>query len=192
MIGSAERKPMRQDWAGPVKNEKSPAKSQAHFSCPPAQKNSQRHGKKRRHDGPRKIERIFTYWRQHSSKRHDQVIERRGRVRRSSVWKIFEIMSPDNRARVFEANACASHPRIAIGINEIDLAAEEDVTVIRAPRDNNQHADENDFRQEGEAPPHAAIIFCHFERICQPGSDRGISNYSALEKGLEISRPRST
>src|SRR5437016_2655064 len=101
-------------------------------------------------------------------------------------------MSPDNCPRVFEANPRASHPRIAIGINEINLAAEEDVTVIRAPRDKNQHADENDFRQEGEAPPHAAIIFCHFERICQAGSDRGISNYSALEKGLEISRPRST
>jgi len=56
---------------------------------------------------------------------------------------------------VFEANARACHPRIAIGINEIDLAAEEDVTVIRTPGDENQRADENDFRQEREAPPHA-------------------------------------
>ena len=35
-----ERKPMRQHWARPVKNEKSPAKLQAHFSCPPAKENS--------------------------------------------------------------------------------------------------------------------------------------------------------
>jgi hypothetical protein len=64
-------------------------------------------------------------------------------------------MSPDNRARVFKANARARHPRIAIGINEIDLPTEEDVTVVRAARDKNQRADENEFRQEREAPPHA-------------------------------------
>jgi hypothetical protein len=64
-------------------------------------------------------------------------------------------MSPNNRARVFEANSRACHPRIAIGINEIDLPAEEHVTVIRTPCDENQCADENDFRQEREPPPHA-------------------------------------
>ncbi len=148
---------MGQHWARPVKNEKSPAKSQAYFSCPPAKKNSQRHGKERRHDGPRKIERILTQRYQGGSQHHDQVIERRGRVRRSSGRKIFKIMSPDDRARVFEANARACHPRIAIGINEIDLAAEEDVTVIRTPGDENQRADEIDFRQEREAPPHASF-----------------------------------
>jgi len=63
-------------------------------------------------------------------------------------------MSPDNRARVFEANSRACHPRIAIGINEIDLPAEEHVTEIRTPRDENQCADENDFRQERDPPPH--------------------------------------
>src|SRR2546430_5244685 len=155
MIGSAERKPMRQHWARPVKNQKPPAKSEAHFSCPPAKKNSQRYGKKRRHDGTRKIERIFTQWHQSRSKRHDQVIERRGRVRRSSARKIFKVMSPDDRSWVFETNARARHPRVAIGINEIDLAAEENVTVIRTPCDKNQNADENDFRQKREAPPHA-------------------------------------
>ena len=76
-------------------------------------------------------------------------------MRRSSVRKIFKIMSPDNRARMFETNARAGHARIAIGINEIDLAAEEDVTEIRTPCDKNQNADENDFRQEREAPSHA-------------------------------------
>ena len=64
-------------------------------------------------------------------------------------------MSPNNRARVFEANSRACHPRIAIGINEIDLPAEEHVTVIRTPCDENQCTDENDFRQEREPPPHA-------------------------------------
>ena len=63
-------------------------------------------------------------------------------------------MSSDNRARVFEANPRACHPRIAIGINEIDLPAEEDVAVIGAPCDKNQRSDENDFRKEGQPPPH--------------------------------------
>jgi hypothetical protein len=76
-------------------------------------------------------------------------------------------MSPDNRPRVFEANPRASHPRIAIGINEIDLAAEEDVTVVRTPCDKNQCADENNFRQEGEAPPHAHISNSH-SAFCNP------------------------
>jgi len=58
-------------------------------------------------------------------------------VRRNSLRKIFKIMSPDNRAWVFEANPRTCHPRIAVGINEIDLASEEDVTVIRAPCDKN-------------------------------------------------------
>ena len=157
MIGPAEGKPMGQHWARPVKNEKSPAKSQPHFSRPRAEKNSQRDGNERRHDGTRKIERIFTQWRQRRRQRYNHVIERRSRMRRSSARKIFKIMSPDDRARVFEANARACHSRIAIGINEIDLTAEEDITVIRAPCYKNHRADENDFRQEGEAPPHASF-----------------------------------
>src|SRR4029077_5638879 len=92
---------------------------------------------------------------QRDSNRHDQIIERRGGVRKCSLRKILKIMSPDDRARVLEANPRACHPRIAIGINEIDLPAEEDVTVIRTPCDENQCADENDFRQERELPRHA-------------------------------------
>ena len=76
-------------------------------------------------------------------------------MRKCSLRKILKILSSDNRARVFEANSRACHPRIAISINEIDLPAEEHVTVIRAPCDENQCADENDFRQEREPPPHA-------------------------------------
>ena len=51
-------------------------------------------------------------------------------------------MSPDNRAGVLKTNARARHPRIAIGINEIDLPAKEDVTVIRATRHDDQRADD--------------------------------------------------
>ena len=76
-------------------------------------------------------------------------------MRKSSLRKILKVMSSDNRARVFEANSRACHPRIAISINEIDLPAEEHVTEIRTPCDENQCTDENDFRQEREAPPHA-------------------------------------
>jgi hypothetical protein len=64
-------------------------------------------------------------------------------------------MSPDNRARVFKTNPGPRHSRIAIGIDKIDLPAKKDVTVIRAARDQNQRADENDFRREREPPPHA-------------------------------------
>ena len=76
-------------------------------------------------------------------------------MRRSSFRKILKIMSPDDRARVFEANPRAGHPRIAVGISEINLATKEDIAVIRTPCHQNQCADENDFRQEREAPPHA-------------------------------------
>src|SRR5947209_19190593 len=86
-------------------------------------------------------------------------------MRRSSVRKIFKIMSPDNRARMFETNARAGHARIAIGINEIVLAAEEDDTEIRTPCNKNQNADENDFSQEREAPPH--VPFKSANRIPQ-------------------------
>src|SRR5205814_8841149 len=147
--GTAEGKPRSKHRTHGVKNEKSTAKSQLHFSRPRAEKNSQRDGNERRHDGTRKIERVFTQWRQRHRQRHNQVIERRSRMRRSSARKIFKIMSPDDRARVFEANARACHSRIAIGINESDLTAEEDITVIRAPGDKNQRDDDDDFGQDG-------------------------------------------
>ena len=76
-------------------------------------------------------------------------------------------MSPDNRARVFEANSRTCHSRIAIGINEIDLSAEEDVAVIRTPCYKNQNADENDFRQEREAPPHVSFLFRNLQSEIQ-------------------------
>ena len=76
-------------------------------------------------------------------------------MRRSSDREIFKIMSPDNRARVFKTNPGPRHPRVAIGIDKIDLPAKKDVTVIRAARDQNQRADENDFRRERQPPPHA-------------------------------------
>ncbi len=103
-------------------------------------------------------------------------------MRRSSVRKIFKIMSPDNRARMFETNARAGHARIAIGINEIDLAAEEDVTEIRTPCDKNQSADENDFRQEREAPPHAP--FKSAIRIPQSEIFMGPPGFEPGTKGL--------
>ena len=76
-------------------------------------------------------------------------------MRRSSDREIFKIMSSDNRARVFKTNPCPRHPRVAIGIDKIDLPGKKDITVIRAARDQNQRADENDFRREREPPPHA-------------------------------------
>ena len=123
-------------------------------------------------------------------------------MRRSSLRKILKIMSPDNRARVFEANSRACHPRIAIGINEIDLPAEEHVTEIRTPCDENQCTDENDFRQERDPPPHAPFksanripqseIFIECIRgwsleVCYVLlSDRGGPVAQRLEQGLII------
>ena len=78
-------------------------------------------------------------------------------MRRSSDREIFKIMSPDNRARVFKTNPGPRHSRIAIGIDKIDLPAKKDVTVIRAARDQNQRADENDFRRECAAAAARAI-----------------------------------
>jgi hypothetical protein len=127
-------------------------------------------------------------------------------VRKGSLRKILKIMSSDDRARVFEANSRACHPRIAIGINEIDLATKEHVTEIRTPRDENQCADENDFRQEREPPPHAPLksairipqseIFVECTRGWSPEvcyvllSDRGGPVAQRLEQGTHNSRER--
>ena len=80
-------------------------------------------------------------------------------MRRSPDREIFKIMSPDNRARVFKTNPGPRHSRIAIGIDKIDLPAKKDVTVIRAARDQNQRADENDFRRECQPTPHAPLKY---------------------------------
>src|SRR5437016_131607 len=76
-------------------------------------------------------------------------------MRRSSDREIFKLMSPDNRPQVFKTNPGPRHSRITIGIDEIDLPAKENITVVRAARDQNQRADENDFRRECQPPPHA-------------------------------------
>src|SRR5882757_9695132 len=80
-------------------------------------------------------------------------------MRRSSDREIFKIMSPYNRARVFKTNPGPRHSRIAIGIDKIDLPAKKDVTVIRAAREQNQRADENDFRRECQPTPHAPLKY---------------------------------
>ena len=89
-------------------------------------------------------------------------------------------MSPDNRSRMFETNARAEHARIAIGINEIDLAAEEDVIEVRTPCDNNQNADQNDFRQEREAPLHPSF----YSEICNPKSEIFIESIRDWSRGV--------
>jgi len=132
MIGTAEGKAMGQDRADGIKNEQSPTKLQAHFSRPPAQENPQRYGKERRHDGTSELERISAQWRKGSGKHYDQVVERRRCVRRSSTRKILKIVSSHDCSRVFKTNARARHPRITIRIDEINVAAAENVGIERA------------------------------------------------------------
>jgi len=81
---------------------------------------------------------------------------------------------------MFETNARAEHARIAIGINEIDLAAEEDVIEVRTPCDNNQNADQNDFRQEREAPLHPSF----YSEICNPKSEIFIESIRDWSRGV--------
>jgi hypothetical protein len=75
---------------------------------------------------------------------------------------------------VFKTNPGSCHSRITIGVDKIDLTAKENVTVIRTARDQNQRADKNNFRREGQPPPHAPFksaigipqseIKCHIVR----------------------------
>lgn len=76
---------------------------------------------------------------------------------RRSDRKIFEIVPPDNSARVFKTNPGSRHPRITIGIDKINLSAEENVAVIGAARDQDQRANKNNFRQERQPPLHAPL-----------------------------------
>src|SRR5438067_13908860 len=148
---------MRQDRACRVQNEERPAKSDTHFSSPPTEKDSQCDGKEWRHDCPGEIECILTRRCQHSRDCRNQIIERRGRVGRSSDRKILKIVSPDDRAGTLKTNPCPGHPRITVGIDEVNLSAKENVAVIRAARHQNQRADENNFPKEREMPQHAPL-----------------------------------
>src|SRR6267143_1749837 len=64
-------------------------------------------------------------------------------------------MMPNNQPEMFGAHSDARHPRVAIGVGEINISVDENVPIIRAPRCQNECAQDREFDDEKDAPNHA-------------------------------------
>src|SRR5437868_3059276 len=157
MIRPAESKPMGENRTKCVKQQKAPTKSQLNPTRPPAEEYSERNGKQRRYHCSGKLESVITKRLQDCRCSDDQIIERRCRVGRGSDWKVLEIMSPNDRSGMFEADSCSRHPRIAVRVHKIDLVACEYVRVISATRDVHESDDDHQLEQEQNAAAHPNI-----------------------------------
>ena len=79
-------------------------------------------------------------------------------MRRRARGKILEIVMTNYRPRPLEADSHPRHPRVAIGIRKIDIAADEDVAVIRATRRDDQRREENDLNSRDDASAHRTVL----------------------------------
>jgi hypothetical protein len=69
-------------------------------------------------------------------------------VRGRAGWEIFEVMMANDEARMVLAHADPSHPCVAIGIGEVNIASEENFLVIGAARRNNECAQNEKLERE--------------------------------------------
>ena len=58
---------------------------------------------------------------------------------------------------MFKTNPSPRHSRITIGINKINLPAKENLTVVRAARNEYKRGNKDNFRQERQPPQHAPL-----------------------------------
>src|SRR5262249_30977487 len=78
------------------------------------------------------------------------IIERRSCVRCCSLRKILEIVMTHDPPGMFGADSHpAHHPRVAIGVAEINISVDENVPIIRTPRCQNECAQDRDL-ENGE------------------------------------------
>ena len=66
-----------------------------------------------------------------------------------SLRKILEIVMTHDLPGMFGADSHARHPRVAIGVAEINISVDENVPIIRAPRCQNECAQDRDL-EHGE------------------------------------------
>jgi hypothetical protein len=73
-------------------------------------------------------------------------------------------MMPQNATRVLDAHPHSRHPRIAIRVPEVNLAADKDVSVIRAPRRQDQRGQENDLNSRDNGTSHRTVLIENSKR----------------------------
>src|SRR5207302_1924289 len=61
----------------------------------------------------------------------------------------------NNQSRMLGTHAHARHPRVAIGIGEVDISADNDVLIIRTARCQNERGKNHNFDSDKDAPNHA-------------------------------------
>ena len=79
-------------------------------------------------------------------------------MRRGPVRKILERVMAQDRARMLDANPNAAHPRIAIGISEVDVTANEHIVIIRAARQDDERRKNYNFSNSYERTTHPAVL----------------------------------
>jgi hypothetical protein len=67
-------------------------------------------------------------------------------------------MMTNNRARMLEAHPDARHPRVTVGIREVDLPVDENIRVIRAPRRQNKRRENDDLNDRDGRTSHADVL----------------------------------
>src|SRR5262249_40747018 len=63
-------------------------------------------------------------------------------------------MMPDDQPRLLRAHPHACHPRVAIGINKVNIPGDEDVLVVRAARCQDENAQKGDFDETQDCANH--------------------------------------
>ena len=147
---------MNENRTDRVENEQRPAIT--HSSRPPPKKPPGEQGEHRRNERAGQIDCVRRQRPQQYRQSENQVIEQRGCVRRRASWKIFEIVMTDDQSRMFGTHPDACHARVTISVSEINISTQEDFLIIRAPRCQNQHGEERNFKKQDRAAPHAAVL----------------------------------
>src|ERR1700722_13527184 len=137
MIRPAEFGSVHEDWTDRVKNECCPSKSKPEAAHPPPQKPSTAQGEQWRDQRTGEIDPLCCERPEQHGHAQNQIIKRRGGMRRCSDWIIFEIVMPNDRAGMFGAESDACHARITISVGEVNVPADHNVVIIGAPRREN-------------------------------------------------------
>src|SRR5262249_21713598 len=80
-----------------------------------------------------------------------------GRMRSGSLWKVFKVVVPYDRPGMFQAQSHARHPRVAIGVGEINVPGDKNILIIRAACRQDQYAENGDLDDPQECANHRTI-----------------------------------
>ena len=78
-------------------------------------------------------------------------------MRSRPLWKVLKRMMPHDQSRIRIHHLHARHPRVTIGIDEVNIARDKDVLIIRASRCENQRAENCDFENAQDSAKHLFI-----------------------------------